>query len=391
MILNVGLRFDYWFPGKYVDDAVDNPAVVTIPDQIRADYRDKTFTLFGRRGKGRLSPRVGISHPVSDNQMLFFSYGHFSKRPKPQFVYAKLNPSSAQSTFQKFGNPDLDPETTVAYEIGLQTQFTSDDVLTVTAYYKDIFDYVSTRSARITTSRLSTGNFVTYVNQDYARSRGVEAEYRKRVGQWFRGSVSGSYSITTGKSSSPDQGLLVARGDEDETIKENFVMWDRPFQFSLNGTFNVLKDQPLFDFGRGILDDYSFYVRLFFQSGKRYTPTVLAGALQNGRPDYITDRNNRLASIGQNWFWVDVNWEKNLELAGLTWTLSIQVKNLFDTRNSTIINPVTGRAYEIGDPTLSSWNDPLYPDLQAPVSPYPTNPARYLTPRNMIVGFSVKF
>ncbi len=391
MILNVGIRFDYWFPGKYVDDAVNDPAVITIPDQIRADYLNKTFGMFGLRGKGRLSPRVGISHPVSDNQMLFFSYGHFSKRPKPQFVYAKLSPSSAQSTFQKFGNPDLDPETTVAYELGLQTQFTSDDVLTVTAYYKDIFDYVSTRSARITTSRLSTGNFVTYVNQDYARSRGVEAEFRKRVGRWFRGSVSASYAITTGKSSSPDQGLLVARGDEDETIKENFVIWDRPFQFSLNSTFNILKGDPLFGFAPGILDDYSFYVRVFYQSGKRYTPSILAGTLPNGRPDYITDRNNRLGALGEDWFWVDVNWEKNIDFLGLSWTLSVQVKNVFDNKNSTIINPVTGRAYEFGDPTPSGWNDPLYPDLQAPVAPYPYNPARYLSPRNVIVGFSMKF
>jgi histidyl-tRNA synthetase len=35
MILNFGLRFDYWFPGKYVDDAVRNPEVVTIPDETR--------------------------------------------------------------------------------------------------------------------------------------------------------------------------------------------------------------------------------------------------------------------------------------------------------------------------------------------------------------------
>ncbi len=70
-----------------------------------------------------LSPRLGISHPVSDNQTLFFSYGHFSKWPNPQFVYAKLNPLNAQSSFQKFGNPDLNPETTVAYELGLKTNF----------------------------------------------------------------------------------------------------------------------------------------------------------------------------------------------------------------------------------------------------------------------------
>ena len=391
MILNVGLRFDYWFPGKYVDDAVRDETVTTIPQEIRNDYERKTFSLFGLRGKGRISPRVGISHPVSDNQMLFFSYGHFSKRPKPQFVYAKLSPSSAQSTFQKFGNPDLDPETTVAYELGLQTQFTNDDVLTLTAYYKDIFDYVSTRAARITTSRLSTGNFVTYVNQDYARSRGIEAEYRKRIGRWFRGTASGSYAITTGKSSTPDQGLLVARGDEDETIKENYVTWDRPMQFNVSATFNVLEDEPLFGFGQGILDGYTLHVRAFYQSGKRYTPSILGGTLSNGRPDYITDRDHRLAELGQDWFWIDLNWEKYFKFAKMEWTLSVQVKNILDRKNSTIINPVTGKAYEFGDPTPSSWNDPLYPDLQAPVSPYPYNPARYLSPRNVIVGIGMRF
>jgi outer membrane receptor protein involved in Fe transport len=393
MILSVGLRFDYWAPGDYVDAAVKDSNVITIPDQIRKDYMDKTYSFLGHRWKGRLSPRIGISHPISDNQMLFFSYGQFSKRPNPQFVYAKLSPSSAQSSFQKFGNPDLDPETTIAYELGLQTQFSNNDVLTVTAYYKDIFDYVTTKSARITTARLSSNSFITYVNQDYATSRGIEAEYIKRIGKWFRGTLSGTYSIVTGKSSTPDQAVLVARGDDYETIKENYMSWDRPWQFNLATTFSVLKDKPLFGFGQGILDDYSLYIRTFFQSGKRYTPYILMGTLANGRPDYELDRTNRLGGIGEDWFWIDVNFEKNFNIMGLGMTFSVQVKNLLDTKNSAIINPVTGRAYEYGDPTpySSSWNDPKYPQLQSPVTAYPYNPARYLAGRNMIVGLSMKF
>ena len=391
MILNAGLRFDYWFPGKYVDDAVNNPAVVTIPDQIRQDYKDKTYTMFGRHWKGRLSPRIGISHPVSDNQMLFFSYGHFSKLPKPQFVYAKLNPISAQSTFQKFGNPDLNPETTVAYEIGLQSQLSTDDVLTVTAYNKDIFDYVSTKQARITSARLSTSNFITYVNQDYARSRGVEVEFRKRIGQWFRGSVSGSYSITTGKSSTPDQAVLVARGIEDETIKENYVVWDRPVQFNLNATFTVAKEKPLFGFAPGILDNYNVHFRVFYQSGKRYTPSIFDGNLPNGRPAYVSDQSNLLGGLGKSWFWVDMNLEKYIKLANIEFTLSMQVKNILDIRNSAIVNPVTGRAYELGDRTPSGWNDPMYPQLQAPVSTFPLNPARFLAGRNVQLGLAMRF
>ncbi len=390
MILNVGLRFDYWFPGDLVDQAVQDTNVITIPPEVRKDYMENTYSFFGHRWKGRISPRLGISHPISDNQMLFLSYGHFSKRPKPQFVYAKLTPAASQSTFQKFGNPDLDPETTVAYELGIQNQFSNNDVLTVTLYYRDIFDYVATKQAKITTSRLSTSGYITYINQDYARARGIEVEYRKRVGRWFRGQWSGSYSVTTGKSSTADQAVLVARGLEDETIKENYVQWDRPWQFNMAMTFSVPKGEATF--AAGAFDDLSLYVRMFYQSGKRYSPYVFDGnSPTTGRPIYVVDPENLLAETGRDWFWIDMNLEKSFDVLGVTFVASAQVKNLLNTQNSAIINPVTGRAYEDGDNVPYSWNDPRYPQLQAPVSPYPYNPARYLTPRTMILGLTARF
>ncbi len=388
MILNVGLRLDWWMPGKFVDDAVNNPEVVTIPDELRKSYMDNTFGLFGRRFKARISPRLGISHPISDNQTLFFSYGHFSKRPRPQFVYAKLNPVSAKSTFQKFGNPDLDPETTVAYELGLRNQFTEDDVLTLTAYYKDIFDYVSTRSAKISSARFSGGSYITYVNQDYARTRGVEVEYKKRIGQWFRGTASIAYSIATGKSSSADEGALVQRGDLEESIAETYLVWDRPLQASLSGSVYIPRGKdPL---GLGVFEDLSMYLRLFWQSGKRYTPQLLLGYDPvSGRPIYDRDRDNIYGALGESWFTADLNIERRFQLGGVDMGISLEVMNLFDNLNPTIINPVTGKAYEYGDPTPTGWNDPLYPDLQAPLNPYPYNPARYLSPRTIRAGVSV--
>ena len=391
MILNFGLRLDYWFPGKYVDDAVADSNVITIPDEIRESYYEDTFGWFNdRRFKARLSPRLGISHPVSDFQTLFFSYGHFSKWPKPQFVYAKLNPTSAQSSFQKFGNPNLDPETTVSYELGLKTQFTPDDVLTITAYYKDIFDYVSTRSVRITSARLTSENFITYVNTDYARSRGLEIEFKKRIGKWFNGLASFAYAIATGKSSSAEEGVLVARGDLNESIKEGYLPWDRPFTANVSANFYVSPGS--FGALQGIIDDWSFYMRLFYQSGRRYTPAVFTGSVNtDGRKEYeyLTDERN--TAIGDDWFYIDANFEKYFELTGLKFSVFIEVNNLLDTKNSTIINPVTGRAYEYGDDVPSSWNDPRYPDVQAPISPYPLNPARYLTKRNIKLGVSFRF
>lgn len=393
MILNFGLRLDYWFPGKYVDEAVDNLDVITIPDEVREDYKNDTFKWFnGSRFKARLSPRLGISHPVTDNQVLFFSYGHFSKWPNPKYIYAKLSPTNAQSSFQSFGNPNLDAETTVAYELGVKNQFSNNDVLTITAYYKDIFDYVRTRTAQVSSARFATQSFTTYANLDYAKSRGVELEYKKRIGNWFNGMISISYAIITGKSSSAEEGVLIQRGDLDESIKEQFMSWDRPFTINSSFNFYVEKGQPLFGIAPGILDDINFYTRIFYQSGKRYTPYIFTDNFDtDGRPEYAFNRNNILGEVGNNWFWVDINVEKYFKFAGLNFSVFAEVNNLLDTKNSAIINPVTGKAYESGDPTPSSWNDPNYPDLQAPISPYPYNPARYLTRRNIKFGVSLKF
>lgn len=390
MILNYGLRLDYWFPGKYVDDAVKDTNVVTIPDQIRSAYEDDTYNIFGRRAKLSLSPRIGISHPITNNQTLFFSYGHFSKRPKPQFVYAKLNPQSAQSTFQKFGNPNLNPETTVAYELGIRNQFTNDDVLTITAYYKNIYDYVATRSIAINSGRLIGKSFVTYFNQDYARSRGIEIEYKKRISDIFNAKLNFTYSVATGKSSTSDQGFLVVTRGATETISETFLSWDKPIQASANLYYNIPKGKGIFGFAKNILDDISIKTRVFFQSGKRYTEQILTGYLDNGRPEYTADIDNINGEVGENWFWIDLNIDKYIYIRSFEVVLGLEIENIFNAKNSTILNPVTGKAYEFGDPTPDYYNDPLYPDLQAPITPYPYNPARYLSPRNIKFAISLK-
>jgi outer membrane receptor protein involved in Fe transport len=391
MILNIGLRFDYWFPGKLVDDAIKNPNSVTIPQQIKDAYMNDTYNLFGRRWKGRLSPRIGISHPITDNQTLFFSYGHFSKRPKPQFVYAKIANVNSKSSFQKFGNPNLNPETTVSYELGIRNQFTSNDVLTITAYYKDIYDYVATVSAKISDPRFAGQSFITYVNQDYSKTRGIEIDFKKRIGKWFNGNANFTYSIATGKSSSTDQGYLVATGGAFETIGENYLSWDRPIQVSLNANLLIEKGKGIWGFGRNILDDITIKTRWFYESGKRYTPQILVGYLQNGRPEYESDINNPLSAVADPWFWIDFSINKYFNLGNAKFIVTLEITNLLNNKNSAIINPVTGKAYEYGDPTPNSYNDPLYPDVQAPLSPFPFNPARYLAPRQIKFGLAFQY
>ncbi len=392
MILNFGMRLDYWAPGKYVDDvARDTSSALIIPQALRTEYLNNTFGFLGYRMKARLSPRLGISHPVSDNQTLFFSYGHFSKFPRPPFVYSKLTRTSIRSTLP-VGNPDLNPETTVAYELGLRNQLSGNDVLTVTAFYKDIFDYITEKSVRRLTTTAGAQYYTTYLNSDYGRVRGIEIEYKKRIGSWFRGGFSGSYSIATGKSSTPNENVIRLQQGEPETIKENYLIWDRPVQLSVSLNFTVPKGEPLFGVGEGILDDFNLFIRGSYESGKRYTPQVFTGFDPvNGRPEFVSNLDRILEEIGAPWFFVDLNLEKTVDLGLARLIFSIEVQNLLDRKNAQIINPVTGRAYEYGDPTPSSYNDPLYPQLTGDVSPFPYNPARYLNPRTVRAGLAIRF
>ncbi len=392
MILNFGLRLDYWVPGKYVDDvAYDTSSALIVPVALREQYIDDTFSLFGRRAKARLSPRIGISHPVSDNQTLFFSYGHFSKLPRPQFVYSKLTRTSVRSSLP-VGNPNLNPETTIAYELGIRNQLSGNDVLTLTAYYKDIFDYITEKSVVRVSPTGGSQSYSTYLNSDYGRVRGVEIEYKKRVGKIFRGSASVAYSLATGKSSTPNEAVIRLQQGEPENIKETFLIWDRPLQISTNLNFTIAKGEPLFGFAPGVLDDYNVYIRLFYQTGKRYTPQRLVGYNSvTGRPEYISEIDRQLAETGENWFYMDLNFEKYFDISVAKLIFSIEIENLLNNRNPQTINPVTGRAYEYGDPTPSGYNDPLYPQLTGDVSPFPYSPARYLEPRNIRVSLAMRF
>lgn len=390
IIAVIGLRLNYWAPGKFVDDAIENPAAPVL-DAVRQDYNDDTFKFIGRRWKARLLPRLNVSFPVTANNVLYFNYSHTMRLPHPRFVYAGLDPVFQDGSFlANLGNPNINPEVTVSYEVGLKTQLSRDLAFTVTAFYNDKFDYIVSRRIEIKDSRGQFTEKTFFINQDYARIRGLELSFTQRLGNSLTGTLSGSYSIATGKSNTAaESSLQIRQQGFVNTSEEQFLAWDRPFDFKLRVIFTP--DSTVY-LGNIPLEGFRATLTSSFKSGLRYTPHTLVRTNElTGRPEYEPIEDRPFEEIGSPWFWTDLrlsrdfSWGKTGRLA-----LSVLITNIFDYKSAQRVNPVTGRGYELGDPLPLGVRDPLYPDPQDNSIP-PFDPARFLAPRQIMFGVQLSY
>jgi outer membrane receptor protein involved in Fe transport len=389
IIAVIGLRLNYWAPGKFVDDAVANPNAPVL-DQIRADYEKQANKFAGLRWKARLLPRLRVSFPVTANNVLYFNYSHAARLPHPRFVYAGLDPVYQDRSFlSNLGNPNLNPEVTVAYELGLKSQITKDMAMTFTAFYNDKFDYIVSRKILV---KDQTGRFVEktfFINQDYARIRGLEVSLTRRIGKSFTGMLSVAYQQAKGKSNSAaESALQIQQGGNVTTTKEQFLAWDRPFDIKANVIYKP--DSTIRVFGLK-LKGWRAMVSGTYKSGLRYTPYRMVGRSDAGRPLYEQIDDQPFSKIGSPWIWADFRVSKDFRLPKKRFvSLSVRMDNFINFKSAAIINGVTGKAYEYGDPLPSNYRDPLYPDPQDNGIP-PTNPARYLQPAHLMLGVEFNY
>ena len=381
IVASLGARLWYWAPGRFVDNAVEDPRAPVL-DAVRQEYKKQTIPILGLRYKARLLPRLRVSFPVTDNHVLFFNYTHSTRLPHPRFVYAGLNPIYQDRSFlANLGNPNLNPEVNVGYEIGLKSSLGSGWAVTLSAFYNDKFDFIVNR---VVTIRDQTGRFTERlfaVNLDYARVRGVDVFVQKQIGAWFKVAGSVTYQVATGKSNSALESVLQIRerGRVDAN-KEFFLAWDRPWDIK---AWTILKSPPG---APKYLQNLTLYAFVTYKSGLRYTPTFLSGREPlTGQPIYELDESRRNAKLGSPWRWVDMRLTRSFLKDRLS--LFVEVRNLFNHKNAAIINPVTGRAYEYPDDVPLGWRDPKYPSPLVS-GPPPDNPARYLPLRQVFLGLN---
>jgi len=393
IIATLGMRLNYWAPGKFADDAVADPNAPVI-DQIRTDYENNTIGLMGLRWKVRLLPKINVSFPVTENNVLYFNYGHSMRIAHPRFVYAGLDPVYQDRSFlSSLGNPDLNPEVNVSYEIGVKSLITRDFGLTFSAYNNNRFDYIVSRRVIVEdqTGRPVTKNM--YINQDYAKIIGVEVGGFYRLKDDLNIFANVAYQVARGKSNSArESALQIEQNGEVALTQEQYLAFDRPWTINAGVAYSPQKENAAW-LG---FDPTGFRAFLSFNytSGFRYTPQEKIGENDLGRPEFEIQNDRYLQENASPWVNFDLklsyDWKFIKEKGGVVFT--VEVRNLLDNKNAQIINPITGRAYEYGDDVPNTWRDPR-PQFNGPQERGvdPRDPARYLAPRQILYGIAFRF
>ncbi len=367
IIVNVGLRYDYFKSNSKYSTDIFNPSPYNpdLPPQV-----DPSKLLAEAPGKNQISPRIGISFPITDNGIIHFSYGHFFQMPP--FSYLYTNPDfkfSYSSGSPIFGNANLNPQKTVTYELGLQQQLFEDLAFNVTGFYKDVRDLLALQQIRIS----GTQTYFKYVNKDYSNNKGVIFSLTKRrtAQSMFGVSLDYTFMVAEGNETNSDAFFLdLSSGRQTEKIPV-FLSWDQTH--TLNATVSVGGE------------DWSATLVGRLGTGLPYTPQILDQQV------YLRTNSARRPSQAT----VDLLAEKSFNYFGMDFTVFLKIFNLFDTLNERLIYTDTGRATYtlVQQQGTAKATDQIAENVPGvhPTSEYFNVPSYYLPPREVKLGVSFEF
>lgn len=362
LIVNIGVRFDYFQPdGKYMKD----PNKINLLDDLEPPFPDSLMATAS--SKYSISPRLGISFPITANGAIHISYGHFFQIPPFNNLY--LNPNFRipltgnypQNIGTTIGNTNLEPQKTIMYEIGLQQALTQVLGVSVSAYYKDIRNLLSTKIF----IKNNFKKFSQLVNLDYGSVKGITLSFTKRFRNHFGATLDYTFQVAKGSASDPNAAFDKAQANPPIEANKQLVPlnWDRRHQINFTLTY-------------GTPDDFiaSFIGKI--GSGLPYTPSI-----QNQRTGLENSENK------PTFFNVDFYLTKYFKIFGQQFSAFIKIFNLFDIANEVQVYGDTGRAGY----TLELTRAQEAPRGVNSLSEYFRRPDFYSPPRQINIGASFSF
>src|SRR5690606_14409172 len=186
MIANLGLRLDYFNAGGdwYQYDPFSEAFAAA-----NAALRDSLLEQRATEHLFTLSPRLGVSFPVTSFSKLYFNYGHFRSIPDPNSLFL-FRTWTATGQVAQGADPNNPLPKTRAYELGYEHSLLDQFLVRVAGYYKD----VSNDPRLVTfTSRDGQVEYSTYEPNGIQDVRGLEDTVSRNRGSWVRGFINFTY------------------------------------------------------------------------------------------------------------------------------------------------------------------------------------------------------
>lgn len=329
IIALIGLRYDAFNPNG-TGDAIYYPGDFANPfTQMEGDL---PILLNPQKPsvKQQLSPRIGISHPITDRDVIHYTYGHYFQRPDLYWLFRNNRYQALTKVGNNIGNPDLKPEKTVAYEVGLEHQFNDDIKGTITGYYKDIsnlVDWMKYVGRSIQGMELNV-----FTNADYGNIKGLEFTVNKRLGRFWGGNINYTYSVAKGRSSDPWGGF----GSFTDAKRMNLLNYDQTHTVNANITIKSPKEFGPVVFGIRPLANWQSNFQFGYGSGLPYS-SYGTGKVNDMRLPWTSTTDMKLL--------------RQIKLGSLNLDLFADVFNLFDRKNVNYIN--SSQYFQLtGDPSI---------------------------------------
>lgn len=177
--------------GIYLQDRILHLGGLTCLAGLRMDGLNTGTD--GEQIMWKLSPRIGVSHPITERDMLRVNYGHYFQAPALSLIYWN-SPSPEAGSFQ--GNTGLEPEITKGYEIGLK-HIVSENVL-----FDCVFFYKTMEGLITSHSYGGLGDYIQFVNSgESGTAKGFEVSVDRYSDRYWSGTLNYTYSRALGYSS----------------------------------------------------------------------------------------------------------------------------------------------------------------------------------------------
>jgi len=362
LVANIGLRFDYYYGGGGKWPTGDPFAEEAfIPQSYAADSVLFNYLESGKsyiwdawerydslhpgflqpiKNHYTVSPRIGISFPVTDRSKFYFNYGHFRSNP-PYYSMYLYRYRYTKNGLYDMSNPNLEPPRTVSYELGVAANLFNQKqtVLKVSWYSKD----VTGQNGEVTYTN-STGaiNYDTWASNEYEDIHGLEINLSKSDNSWLTGWI--NYNFMMKKTGTVGRKLY-----EDITIPDDQAYYadeeTRSLPLPKVNANLTLRTPGKFSAGslkNSLLAGWAFTLFGEWRAGEYFT--------WNPRNFLFIENNMRWP----DYYMVDLKIDKKINFLGTTASFFIDISNLFNFKVS-LMND--GYCFEREDGDFEEWSD----------------------------------